>query len=764
MLFFITNANSTETIRIHEGSSPIKKISETVTNLISESSKKPMLDFSLTSFTLVDSETDEDLFILTEGLRIDMASIIGRKLNIRVNTQGDISNVFVRLSLGGPIDEYRRENFAPFAVFGDINGDYAGKELPEGDYSISANADNPLLNEFTGIGISFTIVGFPRITGVVATMNLNSNFPTELLNVSFPIEDGTIYDRSQQTTLPSIPPFTFKSALIAQPNNGVGSVGFQLSGPLTINRTENVPPYSLFGDINGNLNYSNGPFPTGTYTLVVTPYSEPSLKGSRGEELTITFTIIDDAIVKPKILDLVYSVGGDGGPFDSVVSIMVPTAPVMLYNLSAIIALGNPVTNSVEMALTSKNGFQHSTVENLGPYGFSLFGPSWTPPSLLPGTYYISMTPYSEMDKQGVAGETVTIHLQFGIKSLDIIGFEYSSELYNFETFFPLEDRDLFYYFDSERPFAVPVTIRANTYLPEVGSVKLEIKNEYLGFSYSRIENDDPYTLFGDDGSGGFDARLLANEDFPYPIGYYELTATAFSEPNGKGTAGVPHTISFNIFRELDTESPEIRFIEAESASLITTLSTIEKTVIDQSVTPTDNVNFVAEYVNCGRPEFCPQSVLFTLTGAVTKTTIESNEPFSLFGDYDSTGTFIGESLPVGEYTLIAQGYSEDGAKGFKEGLGKYNFQIINSNALLSKAKNTVLYPNPASNTTFVKTEDRTAIFKTVILDVTGKKVKEYNGSVDSEQAIDVSGLKKGLYIVQIYTGNERVTKKLVVQ
>lgn len=762
MLFFTTNANSTETMRIHESSSPMKKMDETVKNLISDASKGPTYEFSLTSFTLVDSETDEDLFTLTEGLRIDLASIIGRKLNIRVNTQGDISNVFVSLSLSGPINEGRRENFAPFAVFGDINGDYAGKELPEGAYHISANAENPLLNEFTGIGVSFSIVGTPKITGVVATMDLNSHFPTEHLNVSFPIEDGAIIDRSQQSTLPSIPPFTFRTALLAQPNFGVGSVSFQLSGPITINRTENVPPYSLFGDIDGDLNYSNGPFPTGTYTLVITPYSESHLKGNRGEVLTITFTIKDDATVKPKILDLVYGIGGDGGPFDSAISIMMPTAPVGFYNLSKIVALGNPMTKSVEMTLTNNNGFSHNTVEILGPYGFSLFGPS-APPSLIPGAYSLSMTPYSEMDKQGVVGETITINLLFGIESLGIIGFEFSSELYNFETFYPLSDGDLFYYFSLERPFAVPATIKAITYLPEVGSVKLEIENEYLGFSHSRIENVAPYTLFGDS-NGVFNARLLANEDFPYPIGHYKVTATAFSEPNGKGTAGVPRTITFNIFRELDTESPEIRLIEAESASLITIMGMIEKTVIDQSVTPTDNVNFVAEYVNCGKPEFCPESVLFTLTGAVYKTTIESNEPYSLFGDYDSTGTFLGESLPVGEYTLIVQGYSEDGAKGFKEGLGTYNFEIINGNALLSKAKNTVLYPNPTSNTTFVKTEDHTAIFKTVIFDVTGQKVKEYSRSVDSEQAIDVSGLKKGLYFVQIYTGNGRITKKLVVQ
>ncbi len=509
-------------------------------------------------------------------------------------------------------------------------------------------------------------------------------------------------------------------------------------------RVENAVPYALFGDIQGD--YSPGIFSLGSNTLSATPFKQNGGHGQSGPKGTIRFSVIED-LATFTLIDASTNQVIPG--FDPILD-GAQLDPMSLPSELSIRANVPAYYESVRFGFNGKNDFR---IENVPPY--ALFGDTigdYYPGQLSSGVFTLSATPFTESGAHGQTGTTANISFTVG---LEILGFEYSSEIYNFEEFFPLDDGDFFDNLSAgPRPFAVPVTIKAITNPPEVGSVKLKIENEY-GFTYSRIENVTPYTLFGDS-NGIFNASLLSD-------GNYQLTATAFSEPNGKGNAGVSRTITFYIAYELEYSYPEIRIIEAESASLITNISGLEKTVIDQSVTPTDNVNFVAEY-ECTSPEYCPESVLFSLTGAVNKTTIESNEPFSLFGDYDSTGNFIGKSLPVGEYTLTVWGYSEDGTKGIRAGEATYDFEIINSNGLMSKAKNTVLYPNPANNTTYVKTEDNTSIFRMVILDITGKKVKEYSKSIDSEQSIDVSRLKKGLYIVQIYTGNERITKKLVVQ
>ncbi|KQC29410.1 PKD domain-containing protein [Flagellimonas eckloniae] len=69
----------------------------------------------------------------------------------------------------------------------------------------------------------------------------------------------------------------------------VGSVFFQLTGPLENKRKESGAPYALFGDFKGN--YFARTFPAGDYTITATPYSLAGAKGEEGQSLTINFTI-----------------------------------------------------------------------------------------------------------------------------------------------------------------------------------------------------------------------------------------------------------------------------------------------------------------------------------------------------------------------------------------------------------------------------------------------------------------------------------------
>ncbi len=72
----------------------------------------------------------------------------------------------------------------------------------------------------------------------------------------------------------------------------VGSVVFTLSGAEAQQQTENVAPYALFGDTNGDFNAWT---PTaGAYTLTATAFSGMNGAGTTDGPLTINFTIIDD--------------------------------------------------------------------------------------------------------------------------------------------------------------------------------------------------------------------------------------------------------------------------------------------------------------------------------------------------------------------------------------------------------------------------------------------------------------------------------------
>ena len=73
----------------------------------------------------------------------------------------------------------------------------------------------------------------------------------------------------------------------------VGSVSFTLSGAETENHIENIVPYALFWDFDGD--YQTWTPTLGTYTLQATPHSSDGASGTAGTSLTVNFTIIDTA-------------------------------------------------------------------------------------------------------------------------------------------------------------------------------------------------------------------------------------------------------------------------------------------------------------------------------------------------------------------------------------------------------------------------------------------------------------------------------------
>ncbi|WP_113922614.1 HYR domain-containing protein [Cognataquiflexum aquatile] len=94
---------------------------------------------AITSFTLINSRTDVDMFTLTNGMQINQNQVQGLNLNIRANTNPSVvGSVFITIS--GPLNRTITENVAPYALFGDTNGNYSGRSLPAGTYTVTARA------------------------------------------------------------------------------------------------------------------------------------------------------------------------------------------------------------------------------------------------------------------------------------------------------------------------------------------------------------------------------------------------------------------------------------------------------------------------------------------------------------------------------------------------------------------------------------------------------------------------------------------------
>ena len=72
-----------------------------------------------------------------------------------------------------------------------------------------------------------------------------------------------------------------------------------------------------------------------------------------------------------------------------------------------------------------------------------------------------------------------------------------------------------------------------------------------------------------------------------------------------------------------------------------------------------------------------------------------------------------------------------------------------------------VLYPDPACNTLCIKNTIVPNITQVNFFDQTGRLVLEIS---NPKENIDVSSLSKGLYIVEITSGNSRIRKKLLIE
>ncbi len=92
---------------------------------------------AITDFTLVNADTDEDIFTITEGMLIDINTLPTLHLDIRANTTDDVESV--RLSLNGAQSTERTESLLPYALYRDLPiGDYLGNDFIVGAYAVTA--------------------------------------------------------------------------------------------------------------------------------------------------------------------------------------------------------------------------------------------------------------------------------------------------------------------------------------------------------------------------------------------------------------------------------------------------------------------------------------------------------------------------------------------------------------------------------------------------------------------------------------------------
>lgn len=230
------------------------------------------------SFTLINADTNEALFDLEQGMRININSLPTRNLDVRANTSEEVESV--RLSISGEINSGRTESLKPFALFQDLPiGDYKGAAFTTGSYSVSGipyAKDGGIGDVGVTLNIEFEL--FDNQLSITNFMLVNADTNEDL----FLLEEGMVIDSNDLPTL--------NLDIRAITTADVESVRMSLKGEIVTERTESLEPFALFQDLPIG-NYKGNLFVLGSYTVFAIPYSEDALRGNKGNSLAINFEI-----------------------------------------------------------------------------------------------------------------------------------------------------------------------------------------------------------------------------------------------------------------------------------------------------------------------------------------------------------------------------------------------------------------------------------------------------------------------------------------
>ena len=246
----------------------------------------------VTAFELVDRGPGGETVTLTDGATVELADPSALRWGIVATVaDDDVKSVELKLRGPGPKEPVTKtENYAPWSLYGDANGKAHGKALPAGRYTLTATAyaEKNLGGAVLGaLGIAFTVsaASGPAVVPDTGPAVTGFKLVDRVENTTVALADGMTVELAD--------PSAQRWAIVAEvdSNAGVKSVTLALSGAKTVSpRTENVAPWSLYGD--DLVNPYGKTLPAGAYTLTATAWSEKDLGGNDLGTLRVGFTVV----------------------------------------------------------------------------------------------------------------------------------------------------------------------------------------------------------------------------------------------------------------------------------------------------------------------------------------------------------------------------------------------------------------------------------------------------------------------------------------
>lgn len=242
------------------------------------------LDLKILKFMLIDAQTNEELFEIEDGSKINLATIGTRHINIRGYTEpNQVGSVVFELS--GMRDKVHIENIEPYSLYKNDGKNFFKWSPSPGNYKLKAtpySKSEAKGEKGASLSVSFTIKdGFE----VVGFFLVNADNDKELFEIT----------EEMEIDLSELPTENINIRALTDPKD-VGSVEISikdLKDDTFYSHTENANPYAIFSDHKGDY-YGRSPI-NGSFMISATPYKLVNGRGEAGYSLKRKFSFINES-------------------------------------------------------------------------------------------------------------------------------------------------------------------------------------------------------------------------------------------------------------------------------------------------------------------------------------------------------------------------------------------------------------------------------------------------------------------------------------
>ena len=768
----------------------------------------------ISSFVLVNATTNEDILTLNDGIQLLNSQTENLQLNIRANTNPPTFGS-VLLQLAGPIEQTRTENVAPYAIFGDASGNYAGQLLPIGEYTIRATPfGGRNLSGMEGPTeiLSFSIVEEIGNQPPLAVINADKTLGEAPLEVNFN-GDGSADDNaivsylwdfadgeSANTTNPThvfTDPGTYEVVLTVTDEEGLQDTD-QVSIVVEVPAPTNLPPTAvasgtpLSGEAPLEVSFMGS---ASTDDNAVFAHAWDFADGQNSQQSDPVHTFTD-----PGTYEVVLTVSDEEGLQDSTTVTIVVSAPIPVNLPPTAIASATPLSGEAPLEVSFTGSA--STDDN------AVFAHAWDfadgqnsqqsdPIHTFtdPGTYEVVLTVSDEEGLQDSTTVTIVVSAPIpvnlpptAIASATPLTGETPLEVsftgsastddnavfahaWDFADGQNSQQSDPVHTFTDPGTYEVVLTVsdeeglQDSTTVTIVVSAPIDLPPIAMATATPLIGEAPLEVFFNSDGSSDDMAIVSYSWDFS------DGTTSSEQNPSHLFTTAGSYLVSLTVEDvEQQTATSTVTIVVEENSSedpiRFTLVDAIQDTDIQElfnnqqllaTETEGTELNIRAD-VHGGTVG----SVLLEMSGPISVTRTENVAPYALFGDI--SGDYSGKFLPEGNYTISATPYSARNLKGEAGETVSLNFSIVAANSPVNRTKLNALTMNVYPNRSFDEIHldlpkgSSSKIMEVHLYDLQGRKVKRLDRSVlkwENNNAIvpvmDI-GLEEGYYIVMAIT------------